>query len=106
MSISSIPPLIDALPMEPLALKALLAIEGFCLFTMVVVLFVLATQLCYGCMRSFTIVSMVVCCGIATCGILSFVTMEWQPGLIGTGVVFILHLMGADPLGRKAAGEC
>jgi len=97
--------MIDALPMEPFALKALLAVEGFCLFTMVVVLFVLATQLFYGCMRSFTIVSLVVCCGIATCGVLSFLTLEWQPGLIGTGVVFALHLLGADPLGRKAAEE-
>ena len=98
----SLQPVVDALPMQPFALKALLAVESFCLFGMVLVLLVLAIQLLYGCMKSFSLVGLVVCCGIALCGALTFLTLEWQPGLIGTGVVLALHLMGSDPLRRAA----
>ena len=96
-------PVIDAMPMHSFALKALQALEAFCLVGMVVVLLILATQLLYGCIRSFTFVSLVVCCGIAACGVLSFLTLEWNPGLIGTAVVVALHLMGSDPMRRASA---
>ena len=98
----SINVLIDALPIEPFALRALLAVESFCLCAMVLVLMVLAVQLLYGCMKTFTMASLVVCCGIAFCGLLSFLTLEWQPGLIATGVVLSLHLMGSDPMRRAS----
>ena len=94
--------LVDALPIEPFAFKALLAVETFCLCAMVLVLMVLAVQLLYGCMKTFTVISLVTCLGVAVCGLLSFITLEWQPGLIGTGVVLALHLMGSDPMRRAS----
>jgi hypothetical protein len=94
--------LVDALPIEPFALRALLAVESFCLCAMVVMLMILAVQLLYGCMKTFTVASLVVCFGIAVCGVLSFLTLEWHPGLIATGVVLALHMMGSDPMRRAS----
>ena len=94
--------LVDALPIEPFALQALLAVETFCLCAMVLVLMVLAMQLLYGCMKTFTVASLTVCCGIAVCGLLSFITLEWQPGLVATGMVLALHMMGSDQMRRAS----
>ena len=98
----SINVLVDAIPIEPFTLQALLAVETFCLCAMALVLMVLAVQLLYGCMKMFTMASLVVCCGVAFCGLLSFLTLEWQPGLVATGVLLALHMMGSDPLRRAS----
>ena len=92
--------LVDALPIEPFALRALLAVESFCLCAMVLVLLVLAMQLLYGCMKTFTIARLLVCGAIAMCGLLSFITLEWQPGLVATAMVLALHMMGSDQMRR------
>ena len=94
--------LVDVLPIEPFALRALLAVESFCLCAMVLVLMVLAVQLLYGCMKTFTLARLVVCAAIAMCSVFSFMTLEWQPGLVATGMVLALHMMGSDPMRRAS----
>ena len=89
-------PVIDALPVQPMAVQAFVIVEGVCLFSMIVALMALAVQLFFGCFRLFNFGNLVVCVFLGSAAMMSFFTLEWTPGLVATCVVLVLNLFGKE----------